>query len=99
MSDMREYIYYKEKKSTALAIILLLFFGGLGAHWFYLNSPVRGIIYLLVTISGWFLYYIPNIILIVILFFELFFMSIETNCYNNNLKKRLFGEESQNENY
>lgn len=34
-------------KSRGIAIVLALFFGGLGIHRFYLNRPGSGIMYLL----------------------------------------------------
>lgn len=34
-------------KSYGVAIALALFLGGLGAHWFYLDRPKRGILYVL----------------------------------------------------
>ena len=37
-------------KSRLTFILLGLFLGGLGIHWFYLGNTTRGIIYLLVTL-------------------------------------------------
>lgn len=34
-------------KSRGLAIALALFLGGFGVHWFYLERPGKGLIYLL----------------------------------------------------
>jgi TM2 domain-containing membrane protein YozV len=35
------------RKSRSVAIVLTLFLGGIGAHRFYLNSPVVGVFYVL----------------------------------------------------
>jgi len=39
--------YNSQKKDTAIAVILAIFLGGLGAHCFYLGKVGLGIIYLL----------------------------------------------------
>ncbi len=42
----------KESKSRSAAILLAIFFGGIGVHKFYLNKPGQGIIYLLLFWTG-----------------------------------------------
>lgn len=39
--------YQNVKKSTSTGILLALFLGGIGAHWFYLGRTGRGVVYLL----------------------------------------------------
>ena len=39
-------------KSKAVAGLLTLFLGLVGAQWFYLNKPVRAIVYLAITLLG-----------------------------------------------
>lgn len=34
-----------QKKNKTLAIVLALFLGGFGAHWFYLERPIKGLAY------------------------------------------------------
>jgi TM2 domain-containing membrane protein YozV len=41
-----------EKKKKKVAYSLALFLGGLGAHCFYLNKPIRGLCYLLFCWTG-----------------------------------------------
>lgn len=50
----------REQKSRALAIVLALFLGGLGAHKFYLGRPGWGILYLLFCWT-----FIPSLIALV----------------------------------
>lgn len=44
----------RAKKSTLTAYLLWFFLGSLGVHKFYLGKTAWGIIYLLMTIIGWF---------------------------------------------
>ncbi len=39
--------YQNVKKSTSTGILLALFLGGIGAHWFYMGRTGRGVVYLL----------------------------------------------------
>jgi len=61
------------KKNASTGILLALFLGGLGTHWFYLGKTGRGIIYLLFCWTG-----IPSIIAIV----DAFNMSNTIKNYN-----------------
>lgn len=45
--------YATQQKSKAMALVLLLLFGGLGVHNFYLGHTSRGIAQLSLTILGW----------------------------------------------
>lgn len=38
---------FRSSKSQGLAVVLALFLGGFGVHKFYLEQPIRGILYLL----------------------------------------------------
>lgn len=44
----------RNKKSTAVAYLLLIFLGGFGAHKFYLGKKVAGIVYLFLFLLGLF---------------------------------------------
>lgn len=39
--------YQNVKKSASTGILLALFLGGIGAHWFYMGRTGRGVVYLL----------------------------------------------------
>lgn len=43
----------KHKKSTGLSYVLLIFFGSLGIHKFYIGKALWGVIYLILGILGW----------------------------------------------
>lgn len=45
--------YATQQKSKTMALVLLLLFGGLGVHNFYLGHNGRGIVELSLTILGW----------------------------------------------
>lgn len=45
--------YDDSKKSVAVGVLLALFLGGLGIHWFYLENSGRGVCYLVGNIIGW----------------------------------------------
>ena len=47
-------------KSRMVAGLLALFFGGVGAHKFYLGNNRAGLIMLAVTLLGWMLFFIPS---------------------------------------
>lgn len=57
----------KSKLATGLFAILL---GGLGVHKFYLGHTVPGVILLLVSVFGWVLFFIPNIVVGIVVFIE-----------------------------
>ena len=97
MNDLQIY-YENQKKSTIVAFLLWLFFGGLGIHKFYLNRIGQGIILLLLSLSAivirifvpifWIL---PTIIVGVVLLVDLFYirtMVAEENLiiYNNLIR-------------
>lgn len=55
-------LYPGRKKSVAVGILLALFLGLLGIHWFYFGDTNRGIIYLVCGTIGWILIIPPIII-------------------------------------
>ena len=77
MSDQQKMIFMSEynsaKKSTTVGVLLALFLGGFGAHRFYLNKIVSGVIYAL-----FFWTFIPAIIALI----ECFLMSGTVKKYN-----------------
>ena len=77
MSDQQKMIFMSEynsaKKSTTVGVLLALFLGGFGAHRFYLNKVVSGVIYAL-----FFWTFIPAIIALI----ECFLMSGTVKKYN-----------------
>lgn len=44
-----------QRKSVGIAYLLYIFFGAIGVHQFYLGKWKRGLLYLILTISGWFM--------------------------------------------
>ncbi len=44
----------RRRKSTGLTYLLWFLFGGLGVHQFYLGRWVRGLIYFVLLLVGWF---------------------------------------------
>jgi len=77
MNDSQKLLFQNQlnnvRKDRTVALLLTLFFGGVGAHHFYLNKLGLGVIYLLFC---WTL--IPAIIA----FIELFFIMKRTDQYN-----------------
>ena len=77
MTDQQKMIFMSEynsaKKSTTVGVLLALFLGGFGAHRFYLNKVVSGVIYAL-----FFWTFIPAIIALI----ECFLMSGTVKKYN-----------------
>lgn len=59
-----------ESKSKIAAALLAFFLGGLGIHKFYLNYTTAGIIMLVVSLLGFVLLFIPNIIIGIIALIE-----------------------------
>lgn len=60
------------KKSAGTSWLLLLFFGGFGAHRFYLGQPGVGIAMICTWLISWFMLFIPIAIWILV---ELFLLS------------------------
>ncbi|WP_425255140.1 TM2 domain-containing protein [Mammaliicoccus sciuri] len=54
-------------KKTSIAYILLIFIGGLGGHRFYLEKTGSAVGLLLLTLlTGWFTFFIPSLIWIIV---------------------------------
>ena len=58
------------RKSKIAAGLFAIFLGGLGIHKFYLGYTVPGVILLLSTFLGWLLFFIPNIVIGIIVVIE-----------------------------
>lgn len=63
--------YNARAKSTGIAYLLWIFFGGLGVHRFYLGSTGIGALVLISTLLG-FVIFITWIITFVVLVYDLF---------------------------
>lgn len=59
-----------EAKSKIAAGLFAILLGGLGVHKFYLGQTVPGVILLLISVFGWILFFIPNIIISIIVLVE-----------------------------
>ena len=77
MNDTQKIIFQSElikaRKDRNVALLLTLFFGGLGAHHFYLGKTGLGVLYLI-----FFWTFIP----LIVSFFELFFIMKRVDQYN-----------------
>ena len=73
------------EKSRVVACVLALFLGGLGIHKFYLGYNKAGIIMLLVTLFGFFLFGLPSIAIYIIAFVEgiLYITKSDQDFYQN----------------
>lgn len=68
----------KSKKSKYTASLLAFFLGGLGIHWFYLNRPSKGVIYLLCGTVGW-IFILPVLIIIIMCFVDSLLLWIKSD--------------------
>jgi len=59
-----------DEKSKIVAGLLAIFLGGLGIHKFYLGYTKTGIVFLLISVFGFILLLIPNIIISIIALIE-----------------------------
>lgn len=57
-------------KNRMTAGLLAIFLGGLGIHKFYLGKNTAGVIMLIVSLCGWVLFFIPNMVIWVISLIE-----------------------------
>lgn len=74
-------VVVRTQKSKGLAYLLWFFLGGIGIHRFYLESPVAGIILILLFIVNWFLW-VTWIITALWLFIDLFWINGRVNNLN-----------------
>tara|TARA_B110000211_G_C13717158_1_gene394366 strand:+ start:160 stop:615 length:456 start_codon:yes stop_codon:yes gene_type:complete len=65
-----QYIDQSEAKSKLAAGLFAILLGGLGVHKFYLGHTIPGVILLLVSVFGWVLMFIPNLVVGVIVLIE-----------------------------
>jgi TM2 domain-containing membrane protein YozV len=82
--------YEANKKSAGVAYLLLILFGGLGVHRFYLGKSGSGVVMLLLTLLGIVLSFagIGFVLIAIVLlwmFFDLFLIPGMTREYNNKL--------------
>lgn len=80
-----------DEKNNVVAALLAIFLGGLGIHKFYLGNKNMGILYILITVFGFILAFIPNVILGVVVLFEGILYLLEDNQsfnekYNKNFR-------------
>ena len=66
-------LYPGRKKSVGIGILLALFLGMLGIHWFYLGNTTRGVVYLILGTLGWILI-LPPIVIGIMCIFDAFGM-------------------------
>lgn len=83
-------------KSTILAYVLWFFLGQIGAHRFYLNSPVFGFLQLGLAVAGWLLSFIGIGFLFLVplwiwLIFDLIWIPLRTGAVNNTAFDRIAG--------
>ncbi len=75
-----------QKKSKGIAYLLLIFFGGLGAHRFYLECSTSGAIILLATIFSFM--FLPLIAITIIwCFIDLFLIPSLADQHTNKLRQ------------
>ena len=78
MTDSQRMIFQSEmikvRKDRNVALLITLFFGGVGAHHFYLSKIGFGVLYLVFCWT-----FIP----VIIAFFELFFIIKRVDGYNS----------------
>mgnify|MGYP006075513743 CR=1 FL=1 len=65
-----QYVGQSESKSKLAAGLFAILLGGLGVHKFYLGHTIPGVILLLVSVFGWALMFIPNLVVGVIVLIE-----------------------------
>lgn len=66
-------LYPGRKKSVGIGILLALFLGMLGIHWFYLGNTTRGVVYLVLGTLGW-VVILPPIVIAVMCIVDAFGM-------------------------
>ena len=97
MADSTDYMLYDaNKKSAAAAYLLLIFFGGLGIHRFYLRRPLTGFLQLILWTFGLAILFVEaqmGIIALSIvglwLFVDLFLTAHMVRRWNNELALRI----------
>ena len=86
--------YENDKKSTAVAILLTLFVGGLGIHRFYLGKTGTGIAILCMTILGALGFLTPLVFLLFVsgiwALVDLFLVSGYVREHNQRIAREIF---------
>ena len=82
----------EKKKKLWVAYLLLFVFGGFGAYKFYIGENTGGAIMLILTIIGFFtsVFFIGvliNILILVVLFVDLFRIPVRVKEYNKKLEE------------
>ena len=77
------------QRNTGLGIVLALLVGGLGAHKFYLKDTNAGIVYALCGTIGWFLFFIPPIIIGILCIVDACQMQGSVVKFNNALAREI----------
>ena len=77
-------------KSKSTATLLAFFLGMFGAHKFYLGDNGMGILYIIITLFGWILFFIPTLILYIAVIIEFILLLVMTESdfdvkYNNSV--------------
>ena len=62
--------YGSDKKSKIATGLFAILLGGLGIHKFYLGHTVPGVILLLISVFGWVLFFIPNVVIGIVALIE-----------------------------
>lgn len=73
-----------EPKDKTTAGLLALFLGGLGVHYFYLNKPMPGVVFLVVNLVGFFLFFLPCVVIgIICLVQGIMMLTMSEQDFNN----------------
>ena len=81
-------MYDANRKSTGVAYLLCLFFGGLGAHRFYLGETGTGAAQLVLWVLGWVTFFVAWIPLYIWIVVDLFLIPGLASTYNMKLADR-----------
>ncbi|WP_311773478.1 TM2 domain-containing protein [Listeria cossartiae] len=90
---MKETLHTADLKSKSTAVLLSLFFGGLGIGHFYTGNWIYGLIILIGSVSLFFLLgflWIP--ILLVLTFIDCFVVASEVTSANEKIKRQLISQ-------
>ena len=85
----------RQRKSIGIAYLWYFFFGAIGAHKFYMGRPIAAIIYILLSLTGWFtvgfiIGFLPLSLLAVLLFADLFLIPSQLRMEENRISRELY---------